>query len=216
MWQAFLTMALLHWVVLVTPGVNFFLLVQLAASGKRRNALATVFGITAMTFTWALCAVLGLSTLFHFHPGLRQAMQVAGGLYLCHLAWKLWRTPRHSGEVSAPSAVVVSDLSTAAAFRRGFITNLLNPKTALFFGSVFATALPAHMPAIGWAAAVAIVYVNALVWHLFLALAFSQPQVQRAYQRQQRTLGRASAVFLGGFGVKLLNDTFSEWRTRAA
>jgi threonine efflux protein len=112
-----LTITALHWVVLVTPGVNLMLVSQLAASGQRRNALVASLGITAVTLTWALLALFGVSAVFAAHPQLRQTLQVAGGLYLCYVAVKLWRA-------GAPAeGMHTGKLGAWAAFRLGFFTN---------------------------------------------------------------------------------------------
>ena len=132
MLTSFLTIAVLHWVVLVIPGVNFVLIAQLAAGSARSVSLAAVAGITTVTLTWATLAILGMGAVFAAHPALRQAFQVAGGAYLCYVAFKLWRSP----PVDANAEVKPVTTSRAAAFRLGFITNVFNPKTALFFGSV--------------------------------------------------------------------------------
>lgn len=208
MLSTYLTIALLHWVVLVTPGVNFVLIAQLSAGSSRSASMAAVAGITTVTALWATLAVLGLGAVFSAHPALRQVFQVAGGLYLCLVAWKLWRSPAAMAEVHAVTT------GRAAAFRTGFITNVFNPKTALFFGSVFATALPAAPGAAMLAGAVALVWCNAVVWHLFLALAFSQGRIQAAYQRGRAAFNRGASALVGAFGLRLLTLTLQEWRTR--
>jgi len=205
-----LTIGFLHWLVLLLPGANFLLVGQLAASGKRSTACAAAFGVTTVTFTWASLAILGIGLVFNAHPAWRQALQLAGGVYLCHLGWKLWR----SRGMSTQNADI--QLSNLAVFRLGFITNILNPKTALFFGSVFATALPANASLTLVASAVALVYLNALVWHLFLALAFSHPRVQAAYARHTALLGKLAGVLVGAFGVKLIVATVQEFRAKVA
>ncbi|OYU29356.1 MAG: lysine transporter LysE [Burkholderiales bacterium PBB2] len=204
------TIALLHWVVLITPGANFVLVGQLAASGQRGAACAAAFGITTVTLSWASLAILGIGVVFSAHPALRQLAQIAGGLYLLYLASKLWRAGA-GGDAGAGGP-----MSRSAAFRLGFLTNVLNPKTALFFGSVFATVLPADPSWAVSAAAVGLVYANALVWHLFLALAFSLRPVQGFYERQRRLLNRVSAALVGGFGTRLLFSTWQELRVRWA
>ncbi len=204
-----LTIALLHWVVLLTPGVNFVLVSQLAASGHRKSALLAALGVTVVTLTWATLAILGVGIVFSTHPALRQFFQIAGGLYLCYVALRLWQS------AGSTQSVAHERPTHWAAFRLGFLTNILNPKTALFFGSVFATALP-HNPGIPLAlAAVGLVYANALAWHVFLALAFSHPRVQAGYARQVGRLNRLSSALVGAFGVKLLNSTVQELRARA-
>lgn len=205
-----LTIGFLHWLVLLLPGANFLLVGQLAASGKRACACAAAFGVTTVTFTWATLAILGIGLIFNAHPAWRQALQVAGGVYLCHLGWKLWR----SQGMTANTAGI--QLSNWAAFRLGFITNILNPKTALFFGSVFATALPANASLVLVASAVVLVYLNALVWHLFLAVAFSHPRVQVVYDDNMALFSKLAGVLVGAFGAKLILSTLQEFRAKVA
>ena len=83
-------------------------------------------------------------------------------------------------------------------------------------GAAFATALPANASLTLVASAVALVYLNALVWHLFLALAFSHPRVQAAYARHTALLGKLAGVLVGAFGVKLIVATVQEFRTKVA
>lgn len=208
MLTSLVAIAVLHWVVLVTPGANVLVVSQLAASGYRRAACFAALGVTVVAVVWASLAVLGVHAVFVAHPRLRAMLQVAGGLYLCYVAVRLWRSGVSAQQVSQ------SELAPFAAFRLGFLTNILNPKSALFFGSVFATALPAETSAFLLAAAVAVVFVNALGWHLFLAVAFSQPKVQAAYARQRKALNHVASALVGTFGMRLLLSTLTEARAR--
>lgn len=198
MLQSLVTIALLHWAVLLVPGFNFVLIGQLAASGSSRGALAAVVGMTTATLIWAVLAVAGIGAVFSAHPMLRLVAQVGGGLYLLYLAVGLSR----AGSAAAPAEQAVQ--GGLAAFRAGFVTSALNPKIALFYGSVFATALPAQPSAWLVAAAVALVYANSWLWHGALAFALSQPSIQRAYLANYRALTKVSAVVVGSFGARLL------------
>jgi threonine efflux protein len=207
MLTALLTVALLHWAVLLTPGANVLVISQLAASGHRTSACYAALGITIVAVTWATLAMLGVNAVFAALPGLRLGLQIAGGVYLCYFAIRLWRsgTPAN-GQRTEPMA-------PWAAFRLGFLTNILNPKSALFFGSVFATALPHASGASLLVAAAALVFVNALVWHTFLAMAFSHPRIQAVYTRQHRLLNRVAGALVGVFGLRLLAATVNEARS---
>jgi threonine efflux protein len=210
MLSSLVTIALLHWAVLLVPGFNFVLIGQLAAGGSRRAAVAAVVGMTTATFLWASLAVAGVGAVFNAHPLLRQGVQIAGGLYLLYLAWGLFK----SG--ARPPAAGDAVLGSRAAFRAGFFTSALNPKIALFYGSVFATAFPAQPSSWHVVAAVALVYANSWLWHGGLALALSQPAVQRAYLSHYRTLARLSAALVGVFGVRLIVSALQDLRSRAA
>ena len=210
MFPSLLAIALLHWAVLIIPGFNFVLIGQLAAGGSRKAAMSAVAGMTMATLAWASLAVAGVGVVFAAHPSVRLAAQVAGGLYLLHLAFKLWRA---GGQVTAEVPPV---LGNVAAFRAGFTTSALNPKIALFYGSVFATSLPTNPSLIVVALAVLLVFANSVVWHSSLALLLSRPSIQRAYLRHNRLLNQISGSLVGMYGVKLIAGAANEVRSRTA
>jgi len=203
-----LTITALHWLVLVTPGVNMLLISQLAASGQRGAAGFAALGVTSVALTWSVLAVLGVGTVFTVYPSLRQALQLAGAVYLLYVAVRLWRA---SAEVAASSGQYLPPL---AAFRMGFLTNIMNPKSALFFGSVFATVLPEAPSGPMMVAAVCVSVTNTFFWHMFLAIAFSHSRVQAAYSRHSKLLSRLAGALVGVFGMRLLVATVEEVRVR--
>ena len=158
MLSSLLAIALLHWIVLITPGANVLVVSSLAAGGSRRAACFAALGVTVVAGIWSALAVFGVNAVFAAHPYLRLSLQVAGGAYLVYVAVRLWR----AGVTSNQAEIVA--LQPRAAFRLGFLTNIMNPKSALFFGSIFATAMPPH-PSTGLlVAAVLVVLLNALCW----------------------------------------------------
>jgi threonine efflux protein len=203
-----ISVAILHWVILVTPGANVLVVSQLAASGARRAACFAALGVTVVAVIWASLAAFGVHAVFEAHPHLRFALQLAGGAYLCYVAIRLWRS------AGGPNAVHAAGMSPWAAFRLGFFTNIMNPKSALFFGSVFVTSLPHEPDGLLMFAVVAMVLANALAWHLFLALAFSHPRVQSTYARRRHVLNRAASMAVGTFGLRLILTTAAEIRTK--
>ena len=200
---------LVHTAVLISPGVNFILLSQLAASDKSNTASLAVAGICTGTLVWATSAVLGVHALFQLFPSLRLALQVTGGIYLLYVASKLWRSGAIAAEDVQTQALVISPL---AAFRLGFLTNITNPKPALFFSSVFAAAFPASPGMLFQVTAVAMVVANALAWHFFLAYMFSRPSIRAAYARSRSTVNRAAGAIVGALGLSLLVNTYRETR----
>lgn len=210
MYTSLLAIAVLHWAVLIIPGFNFVLIGQLAAGGSRREAMSAVAGMTMATLVWASLAVAGVGVVFTAHPSLRLAAQGAGGLYLLHLAFKLWRA---GAQVTASAPPV---LGSVAAFRAGFTTSALNPKIALFYGSVFTTSLPANPSLVMIVLAVLLVFANSVVWHSSLALLLSHPAIQRAYLRHNAALNRISGALVGVYGARLIATTVNEVRSRTS
>ncbi len=206
MFVTLLSVWLLHVAALVTPGANVLLVSQLSVSHGRRSGLFAALGVTLGAGMWATFAVLGVNAVFEAFPRVRLALQIAGGCYLLYVAFRLWRSaaPRSTGSAGSVSAL--------AAFRLGLLTNVTNPKSALFFGSVFATSLPASPSHSLQAVVVTVVTANALLWHIFLAHAFSRSRVRAAYAAHGRFINRAASTILTALGLRVLAGAVSNAR----
>lgn len=112
----------------LTPGQDtLYILGRTLAQGKRIG-VAAALGISAGTAIHCLAAALGLSALVATSTMLFELLKYAGAAYLVYLGVQLIRSgagPR--------SETAMSGRSAAAAFRQGVITNVANPKVALFF-----------------------------------------------------------------------------------
>lgn len=201
-----MTIWFVHVAAMVSPGPNFLLVSQLAASDRGRSAGFAALGVTLGALVWVTAAVLGINAVFKLFPGLRLVLQLTGGMYLLYVAVRLWRS-------NGPDLKrVVSRVPNAAAFRRGLLTNITNPKSALFFGSVFAACFPpAPSPLLQFCVVVMIV-ANALCWHMLLAWMFSRPRVRTAYARVRTTANRVASVAVGALGLSLLVATVRQAR----
>src|SRR5215467_7228031 len=204
MLSTFATIWILHVAAMLSPGPNVLLVSQLAASDRARSGVFAALGVTFGAALWATCAVLGVNVVFVAFPGLRLALQVAGGVYLLYVAIRLWRS---SGAALVGRA---SSVSSWAAFRRGFLTNITNPKVALFFGSIFATSFPASPSPLLQASVVAMVVLNALCWHVLVAYLFSRDRVRTAYSRMRGLANRIASVTMGALGLNLLVASLRE------
>jgi threonine/homoserine/homoserine lactone efflux protein len=204
MLSTFVTIWILHVAAMLSPGPNVLLVSQLAASDRARSAAFAALGVTFGAALWATCAVLGVNVVFTAFPGLRLALQVAGGVYLLYVAIRLWQSN------SAALVGRASSVSSWSAFRRGFLTNITNPKVALFFGSIFATSFPAAPSPTLQASVVAMVVINALCWHTLLAYLFSRERVRAAYSRTRDVANRIASVTMGALGLSLLVEALRE------
>jgi len=116
-----------------TPGPDMLLIASRSASQGRASGLATYAGIAAGTYCHALAAAFGLSQLFLAAPIAYDIVRYAGAAYLAWLAWKAFRS---DGTAFAPVAGLPR-YSRSRIFRQGLLTNLLNPKMALFVLALF-------------------------------------------------------------------------------
>jgi threonine/homoserine/homoserine lactone efflux protein len=130
-----------------TPGVDFLLTVSRTLQGGARAGVAAVAGISAGCVVHALAAAFGLAALLVLHAEAFRAIQWAGAAYLVWIGVGMlrqaWRT---APAMEVPSAEVASPRPWAADFRAGLLTNVLNPKVALFFLAFLPQFVPASSP----------------------------------------------------------------------
>jgi threonine/homoserine/homoserine lactone efflux protein len=116
-----------------TPGPDMLLIASRSVSQGKASGFATLAGIQVGTYCHALAAALGLSQLFLVVPVAYDVVRYAGAAYLLYLAWQAFRSPRL---VPAPAAGT-RRYPIGVVFRQGLLTNLLNPKVALFVLALF-------------------------------------------------------------------------------
>jgi threonine/homoserine/homoserine lactone efflux protein len=140
-----------------TPGVDLLLTTTRTLQRGARAGLATAVGVALGCAVHALAAAFGLAALLALHPGAFRVLQVAGAAYLLWMAWGLGREAlRPAAGVGSATACVVGPHGASgdrgdgpllgADFRAGLVTNLLNPKIALFFMAFLPAFVPAASP----------------------------------------------------------------------
>lgn len=116
-----------------TPGPDMLLIASRSISQGRASGFATLAGIQVGTYCHALAAALGLSQLFLVVPLAYDIIRYAGATYLLYLAWQAFRS---TGTTLTPTASL-PQYSIGVVFWQGLLTNLLNPKMALFVLALF-------------------------------------------------------------------------------
>jgi threonine/homoserine/homoserine lactone efflux protein len=125
----FLTFAFATLILNLTPGPDMMYIIARSLGQGRRAGLISALGITGGCLFHAFAATVGIAALLRSWPAAFQVVRYAGAIYLVYLGVRLLMRRRPDGEVAttAPSAPL------AAIFRQGVITNVLNPKVAMFF-----------------------------------------------------------------------------------
>ena len=184
----------------ISPGPNFVLVTQVAIHRSRRYAAAVVLGLVTANLIWCFAVLLGISTLFKLAPWLYGAIKFTGGAYLIYLGVSLWRS---NGDKPTDTESPVQNRLGAAYFR-GLLTNLSNPKSVVYFGSIFALFMSPGTPLWVEAAAVGIVLFDTVLWYGAVAALFSSAAVQRFYARVRRPINRVAGAVMVGFGGRLM------------
>ena len=115
--------------LLVVPGPAVLYIVSRSVEQGRRAGLVSVAGIHAATLVHLVAALVGLSAVLASSALAFAAVKYAGAAYLVWLGLRML----FSRAVESDAPVIAPRRKGARLFREGFVVNLLNPKTALFF-----------------------------------------------------------------------------------
>lgn len=125
--------ALTALVLVLTPGPNMIYCISRTLSQGRRAGMVSLAGVLLGFLAHLLAATLGLTALLLAVPIAFDALRLAGAAYLLWLAWDALRP---SGSAPFQPRLLPPD-SDGRLFRMGLLTNLLNPKVAMFYLSFF-------------------------------------------------------------------------------
>ena len=129
-WLLFAGAALL---MVLTPGPNMVYLISRSICQGRRAGVISLFGVVAGFLVHMFTAAVGLTALFMAVPLAYEILKWAGAAYLLYLAWQAVKP----GARSPFEARDLPQDSPRKLFAMGFLTNLLNPKIAVFYLAIF-------------------------------------------------------------------------------
>lgn len=165
-----------------------------------------VAGITLGVMIWAMLALLGLNILFEQVHWLKRLLFVAGGIYLCWLGYQILRSAFAQQDANHTMHIPTLPQSAWRFFLKGFLTNLLNPKAVIYFGSVFSLFLNNPILDDMHGLLFVIVAVETFLWFFAVTFIFSLPKFKQAYEKAQKWIDGFSGGIFTAFGLYLLGQ----------
>jgi threonine/homoserine/homoserine lactone efflux protein len=184
------------------PGPSFVIVARNSIGLSRADGLATAFGMGTGGIVFAGVALAGLYTLLVAVEWLYIALKIAGGLYLIFIACKIWRNA--ATPMSMPSGTSTHKRSVRRSFWLGLTTQLSNPKTAIWYGSIFAALLPHHPPFWCYFALPPMVFAIETGWYTIVALGFSSRRPREIYLHAKKWIDRLAAGMIAALGLRLV------------
>lgn len=139
-----LTICALHFVAQLSPGPDVLLIAKSAASTTRQNTLKIILGISTGIVVWVVLTLLGFTVLIEQFAWIQQVLMLIGGFFLARMGWAMLRgglKSRHQSFDLNQPAQLDAQKPAQNYFLMGLLTNLSNPKTLIYFSSVFSLAL---------------------------------------------------------------------------
>lgn len=195
------------WLLNLTPGPDVLYIVSSALRSGVRAGIVAALGITAGCFVHIVAAGLGVSALMATSAMAFSVLKWVGAAYLLYVGVRLLLSKAPDAiKIEAGSADSVTAGGLKSLFFRGFWTNALNPKVALFFLAFvpqFITPGAAH-PTVAFLVLGVLFNLNAIPINIgYAVLAAWAAQRTAAIQRGMHWLDRLAGALFVGFGIKL-------------
>lgn len=205
-WPEFLTIAVAHLLAVASPGPDFAVVLRQALCQSRRNAWLTALGVGTGILVHVAYSLLGIGLLIQQSLVLFNVLKVVGALYLLWIAFQCLRARAGALEVVMESQ---REQAPGAAFRLGFLTNVLNPKATLFFVALFSVVISPGTPVAVQAGYGLYMALATATWFTLVAVFFTLPRVRRAFARFGHWLDRLMGGILLLLAGELLLSTVS-------
>lgn len=200
-------------ILLITPGLDMALVTQHALRYDRRTAITTSVGINCGVMVWAVATAVGIASVLSTSAHIFTGIKLLGAGYLVFLGgqalWASWRG-EHNGRLSfsvGADQVRGGSLSSVSAFRKGILSNLLNPKIAVFFTSFIPQFIDPDDSALKQSLLLGGIYVvQSSVWLPFYALIASKAATVLRRPRIKTALERCTAAVLIVFGLRIATE----------
>ena len=156
----------IHALALISPGPDFAVVTRTAIVSGRGAGLWAAAGVATSIGIYVLVSVLGMSLVLAALPGLSRILAVVGALYLAWLGIGCLRSTGRLPEAQAAPG-------GGRTFVTGLLTNLLNPKAMLYFGSVLSQVLTPGLAAADVVLLWSLLVAESLLWFALVAVLFS-------------------------------------------
>lgn len=191
--EQFIWVAGAHFLALLSPGPDFFLIVRTALLHGWRRASGICVGVTLANGMFIALAWAGLSTLQAGSLAFT-LLQWGGCLYLAWLGWALLRSSGTSIVLPTDTHSNTAPLSWGQGLRLGLISGLLNPKNALFYASLFSLLAGTHRGVQALYGAWMVCAV--LGWDLLVAATAGHRTVMARFAKHLRWIERTTGIVL--------------------
>lgn len=185
----------------ISPGPATLAIAGTSMSSGRPYGLALASGITTGSFIWSISAAFGLGAIMLANAWVFEVVRYFGACYLLFLAFKSARSALNSKPAKAQG---INAPTPRAAYVKGVMLHLTNPKAVLFFGSLYSIGLPPNSSPEELGIVIAAVgTLSTLVFHSY-ALIFSNARITAGYAKLRRWFEAGFAAVFGYVGFKIL------------
>jgi RhtB (resistance to homoserine/threonine) family protein len=200
-WREFLTIVVAHALAVASPGPDFALVLKQSLAHGRRTAIWSSIGVGCGISIHIVYCLLGLGFFLKNSPTALTVVKYLGAAYLAYVGLQAVRSKARTGDLDLASSETAP--TDRAAWTTGFLVNVLNPKAALFFISLFPLAVSVTTPKLIQAGYGLWMTLATMAWFCFVSLVFTKPEVRRKFLHYGHWIDHALGVVFLAFAASL-------------
>ena len=201
-WAFFIAILLLT----MTPGLDTALVIRNTTRGGWKDGITCSLGICCGLFVHATLSAVGLSVLLVGSAELFTAVKTVGAIYLIYLGIQSIRSTFNKHQaMNTTSEKGKGSKPLAVSFKEGFLSNILNPKTAVFYLALLPQFInPEYSAFIQSLLMASIHFIIAMLWQGGIALLVEKAQEMMASEKVTKRIERVTGIVLILLGGNLL------------
>ena len=180
----------------LTPGADVMFTFATALRGGVMAGVAAAAGIASASLVHVALTALGIAALLAAHPIAFEILRWAGTAYLAYLAIKSWRAQADDTHHRGATSLV-------AAFKRGAMTNLLNPKVALFILTFLPSFTDPHIGSVATQIIILGIIFGITGFIITSAYGLIAGKMRSALQGRETTINKIAAGVYGALALRL-------------
>ncbi len=208
----FVTVAVAHFLALISPGPDFILVVKSAIKNGSKKSISVAAGIASANAVYISLCLIGVGSILASSLMVMVVLKVAGGLFLIYLAIMALRAKKSSYKDLALSKT--DSLYVETTFTReyltGFMSGILNPKNLLFYMSLFTVVLTKDVNFTFKVVLGVWMTLVVFLWDLSIIYLLSTSKVQRKFSKIAYYLDKFTGAVLGIIGFTIVKSALTK------
>jgi len=204
----FLTVAIAHFLALLSPGPDFVIVIKSAMKNESKKAIGVAAGIASANAAYIALCLLGVGAILASSVIVLVTLKIIGGLFLIYLAVQALRAKKSAYASLSVDAneMEKSETTFAKEFITGFMSGALNPKNLLFYLSLFTVVLT---PDVGLMFKIGLgIWMTLVVffWDVAIIYLLASDKVRKKFTRISYYIDKITGAILGVIGFTIVRS----------
>jgi len=210
LFSIFITVAIAHFLALLSPGPDFVLVVKSAINNGPKKSIGVAAGIASANALYIALCLIGVGSLLATSVMIMIVLKIAGGLFLIYLAVIALLAKKQDYQSIATQMPAGKETSFSKEFLTGFMSGILNPKNLLFYLSLFTVVLTNEV-SLSFKIGLGIWMTSVVfLWDLSVIYVLSRDKVRRKFSKLAYYIDKCTGVILGLIGVSIVKSALSK------